>query len=293
MAKKRHRRNRQSQEDDDPSLLGYSADRPARIYCDGIFDMFHYGHAKALEQAKKLRPYVYLMVGVCNDALTHEKKGKTVMNEYERYESVRYCKWVDEVIPDAPWCVDQEFIDLHNIDFVAHDDIPYTSGDVADVYQFVKDQGKFLATQRTDGISTSDLITRILKDYDMYVRRNLERGISAKELNLSLLKKGEWQVRKKVQAIRGAIKENWTGAAGEALSQLESLESKSHQWIKDWEAKSKDWRKGFIELFDPNGPVGKIIFPKRIHGTLSEPTLARLDSNLSLDSELKRKEPVD
>ena len=163
--------------------------RPVRIYCDGIFDMFHYGHARLFSQVKQMFPNVYLVVGVCNDELTLKFKGALVMNEDERYESVRQCKFVDEVIENAPWTIDTQYLKEHRIDLVAHDEAPYPTPNSDDCYAFVKKEGMFVPTKRATKISTTKIITGIIKNYDTYLKRQLLRGISYKELNISYFKK--------------------------------------------------------------------------------------------------------
>jgi cytidyltransferase-like protein len=75
-------------QDSDELAKGNDPNNPVRIYCDGVFDMFHIGHAKVLEQAKKMYKHVELVAGVSGDEETIRLKGRTVMNEKERAESV-------------------------------------------------------------------------------------------------------------------------------------------------------------------------------------------------------------
>lgn len=190
-----------------PPLKESGGDEPVRVYADGIYDLFHFGHAKSLEQAKQLFPNTYLIVGVCDDELTHRLKGKTVMTDVERAESLRHCKWVDEVVDHAPWIVTQDFIDKHQIDYVAHGEDIILDENGVDIYKFVKDQGKYQVIKRTEGISTSDIILRIVKDYDSYVKRNLARGYTGKQMNVGFVKEKQLLMENNIKKWREKVQE--------------------------------------------------------------------------------------
>ncbi|KXJ95068.1 hypothetical protein Micbo1qcDRAFT_130593 [Microdochium bolleyi] len=194
--------------------------RQIRVYADGVFDLFHLGHMRQLEQAKKAFPDVYLLVGVTGDEETHKRKGLTVLSGAERAETVRHCKWVDEVIDNCPWIVTPEFLEEHQIDYVAHDDIPYGASEGDDIYAPIKKEGKFLVTQRTEGVSTTGIITKIVRDYEKYISRQFKRGASRQELNVSWLKKNELDLKRHVQDLRDNIKTNWSTTGQELTREL-------------------------------------------------------------------------
>ncbi|MGH0188027.1 UNVERIFIED_CONTAM: hypothetical protein FKN15_027541 [Acipenser sinensis] len=79
------------------------------------------------------------------------------MTEEERYEALRHCRYVDEVVRDAPWTLTPEFLEKHKIDFVAHDDIPYSSAGSEDVYRHIKEAGPVLYTEQSAALSIMNL----------------------------------------------------------------------------------------------------------------------------------------
>jgi len=153
-----------------------SEEKKIRVWADGCFDMMHFGHANALRQAK-LQGH-YLVVGVHSDEDIEKNKGPPVMNEKERYRAVAACKWVDEVVEGAPYVTSLEYLDKYNCDFCVHGDDIVTTSDGKDTYEEVKKANRFVIVPRTEGVSTTQLVNRMLEmtkdhhkkedDKDMY-----------------------------------------------------------------------------------------------------------------------------
>ena len=180
--------------------------KQVRVYSDGCYDMFHFGHMRQLEQIKKMFPNIFLVVGICADKDIQVNKGSGVMNDDERIESVRHCRHVDEILFPAPWHPTLEFMEKHKFDFIAHDTIPYLVPDQEDCYEEMKQKGRFLPTLRTEGVSTSDLLLRILKDRNSYYERNLKKGYSRKDMNLTYLEYLNVQMKGVMHKIKTCIR---------------------------------------------------------------------------------------
>ncbi|KAJ8953984.1 hypothetical protein NQ314_007177 [Rhamnusium bicolor] len=141
-----------------------------RVWCDGCYDMVHFGHANSLRQAKALGDY--LIVGIHTDEEITKHKGPPVFTEEERYKMVRGIKWVDEVVEGAPYVTTLETLDKYDCDFCVHGDDITMTADGVDTYHLVKSAGRYREVQRTAGVSTTDLVGRML----LLTRNHFKQG---------------------------------------------------------------------------------------------------------------------
>ncbi|XP_003742758.1 ethanolamine-phosphate cytidylyltransferase isoform X2 [Galendromus occidentalis] len=134
--------------------------KPVKVWCDGCYDMVHFGHANQLRQAKAMGDY--LIVGVHTDEEIIAHKGPPVFNQEERYKMVRAIKWVDEVVEGAPYITSVETLDKYDCQFCVHGDDLTMDSTGQDTYRYVKQGGRYRECKRTAGVSTTDLVGRML-----------------------------------------------------------------------------------------------------------------------------------
>lgn len=127
-----------------------------RVYADVVADLFHSGHINLFKQAREFGDY--LVVGVHSDKIIQTYKRSPVMNERNRYDIVRQCRLVDEVIEDAPLIITQEFLEEHQIDIVVHGD-DFEEGDKQ--HRIPHSMGIMRYVAYTKGISTTQIINKI------------------------------------------------------------------------------------------------------------------------------------
>lgn len=135
-----------------------------KIFCDGVFDLFHYGHYKHFEKIKDKYKDCTLVVGVLNDKEATNYKRQPIHNVDKRMKMVSSCKYVDEVTKDYPIVMNKEFMNKYNIDLIVH-----AFSNTQDIYkqniyfEYPKSIGKFEVINYDASISTTDIISNINK----------------------------------------------------------------------------------------------------------------------------------
>lgn len=142
-----------------PRFPRFATKRGRVVYTDMCADLFHAGHVGFLRQARALGDR--LVVGIHSDATIASYKGAPVESMEERVAVVAACRYVDQVIPDAPLAVSPRYLDSMGVDVVCHAD---------EIDDAARDRmyGEILATHGlklvpyTPGISSRSLRARVL-----------------------------------------------------------------------------------------------------------------------------------
>uniref|UniRef100_A0A7S4AB31 ethanolamine-phosphate cytidylyltransferase n=1 Tax=Pseudo-nitzschia australis TaxID=44445 RepID=A0A7S4AB31_9STRA len=134
------------------------------IYIDGAWDLFHPGHVALLKAAKERGDY--LIVGIHGDVCVNKMRGMNLplLNLHERVLSVLGCRFVDDILIDAPYEISAEMIASLRIAEVIHGacdvDREYCS-DEDDRYRNAKEKGIFHSVKNPCPFSLKTIFKRI------------------------------------------------------------------------------------------------------------------------------------
>lgn len=134
------------------------------VYVAGTFDLFHVGQLDFLQKAKSLGDY--LLVGLYGDD-AGSKLNCSILNLNERMMNLLSCKYVNEVLIDAPRKVSANLMDHFNVGMVYHGRFSSSSND-SDPYEVPKKMGKFDNIDSGSDVTTDTIIERIKKYDEQY-----------------------------------------------------------------------------------------------------------------------------
>lgn len=120
-------------------------------YTYGVYDMFHIGHLNLFKRIKQ--NFDKLIVGVHNDEQVITYKQKPIIPYKDRLEIVKSCKYVDEVIENAPLIITDQILNNFKSDYVV---AGAENENYIDKYYQVNKNNLHLI-ERTKNISTSEL----------------------------------------------------------------------------------------------------------------------------------------
>jgi len=134
---------------------------------DGVFDLIHYGHIRAINKCKAIGGKdCQVIIGIISDNDTASYKRHPIYDLEARTEIILNLKVVDEVVSPAPLIVTKDFIKNFKIDKVVHafaDDDDFERQ--KDQHKELIEMGIFERIPYTSNISTTDIITKIKTNY--------------------------------------------------------------------------------------------------------------------------------
>lgn len=162
----------------------FSEPGTVRILVNGCFDLMHVGHFNVLRQAKHLFyqkgfKKVVLIAGMhCDESITNQKR-PPLLSEQERFPVLQATKWVDEYITSLPYTrMTCALADVLRVHWICHgDDLPLIK-DGSDMYSDPIAHGRFQILRRTEGISTTIILDRMLQVAEDFSVKDFEGSCS-------------------------------------------------------------------------------------------------------------------
>lgn len=127
------------------------------VYTSVVCDLLHIGHINLFRKAKELGDK--LIVGVITDDGVNQYKGTPIIPVEQRIEVISSLKYVDLVIEQKTRSGLENMKELGNISILIRGD----DAEIPDEIDYIKSiGGKFVKIPYTSGISTSDIINKII-----------------------------------------------------------------------------------------------------------------------------------